>query len=272
MRFRVIAGLIIAVGIVLPAQAGAAGESPDLYQVRVLVTGQGAENRDDALQRGLAGVLIKVSGDPEIAAAAHGLAAAPLVKDFRYRDLMAGIPVHDEQGTRQRPYEMTIDFDPGKVDAALAGLGETAWTGERPRIAVFVAVRNGDASYVLSSDGTRGIDQRDSLAAAAWSAGLPIVLPTAADLARMDFSVDTFTSTDPERLIAPATGGGVVLAGRLVWDAAMLGWATDWRLAEPGSDPGADRAWHRDKVSFDEAFRAGMRGAAAILSGHDRAN
>jgi hypothetical protein len=33
-----------------------------------------------------------------------------------------------------------------------------------------------------------------------------------------------------------------------------------------------DRAWHRDKVSFDEAFRAGMRGAAAILSGHDRAN
>jgi hypothetical protein len=272
MRFRVIAGLIIAAGIVLPAPAGAAGESPDLYQVRVLVTGQGAENRDDALQRGLAGVLIKVSGDPAVAAAAHGFVAAPLVKDFRYRDLMAGIPVHDEQGTRQRPYEMTIDFDPDKVDAALASLGETAWKGERPRIAVFVAVRNGDASYVLSSDGTRGIDQRDSLAAAAWSAGLPIVLPTAADLARMDFSVDTFTSTDPERLIAPATGGGVVLAGRLVWDAAMLGWAADWRLAGPGGDPGADRAWHRDKVSFDEAFRAGMRGAAAILSGHDRAN
>jgi hypothetical protein len=48
----------------------------------------------------------------------------------------------------------------------------------------------------------------------------------------------------------------------------MLGWAADWRL----SDQGRDHAWSRDRVSFDDAFWSGMRGTAAILSGHGPAN
>jgi hypothetical protein len=269
MRGKRSRAVLLAVALLLVPGAGLAQAPDGLYSARVHTTGQGEENRGAAFARGLADVLVKVSGNAELAADAR-LAAidpAPLVRHFTYRDLMAGIPVHDEQGTRQRPYELTIDFDPGKIDAALASLGEAAWTGTRPRIAVFVAVRNGDAGYVLSSDGTHGIDQRDSLAAAAWGAGLPIILPTAADLAHTTFSAETFAGTEPQRLAIPG-GSEPVLMGRLVWNAATLGWTADWQFASHGRDG----AWNLAGVSFDEAFRSGMRGAAAILSGHAPAN
>jgi hypothetical protein len=269
MRGTRLLAVLLAVALLL-APGGGLAQAPDgLYSARVHTTGQGEENRGAAFARGLAYVLVKVSGAAALAVDARltAIDPAPLVRRFTYRDLMAGIPVHDEQGTRQRPYELTIDFDPGKIDATLAGLGEAAWTGTRPRIAVFVAVRNGDAGYVLSSDGTRGIDQRDSLSAAAWGAGIPIVLPAAADLAHTTFSTETFAGTEPQRLAMPG-GTEPVLMGRLVWNAAMLGWTADWRFAGHGRD----RAWRLDGVSFDEAFRSGMRGAAAMLSGHAPAN
>jgi hypothetical protein len=56
----------------------------------------------------------------------------------------------------------------------------------------------------------------------------------------------------------------VALAGRLVWSDAALGWIAEWRLAT------ADRMhrWRIRGVSFDDAFRSGLRGAAQVLSGH----
>jgi hypothetical protein len=63
-------------------------------------------------------------------------------------------------------------------------------------------------------------------------------------------------------------GSEPVLMGRLVWNAATLGWTVDWQFASHGRDG----AWNLAGVSFDEAFRSGMRGAAAILSGHAPAN
>ena len=82
-------------------------------------------------------VLVKVSGDPrligdpEVATLAGQ--AATFVTDFAFRDRMAGIPVHDEQGTRDRPYDLTVRFDPAKIDAALRSLGREPWSASRPR-------------------------------------------------------------------------------------------------------------------------------------------
>jgi hypothetical protein len=257
-----------AVGLLLALPAVAAfAQAPDgLYTARVLTTGQGEENRPAALARGLSDVLVKVSGDAGLAGDPRVAALDPaaFVAALDYRDLMAGIPVHDEQGTRQRPYELTITFDSRRIDAALAGLGETPWTEKRPTIAAFIAVRNGDLAYGLTRDGAHGIDQRDSLAAAAWGAGLPLVLPATASPALAGFSADTFAATDPAALDAGAIGGDVALSGSLTWTPAMLGWPAEWRL----SADGRSHRWQRANVSFDAAFRSGMRGAATILSGH----
>jgi len=254
----------------LACGAASAGSRAELYQARIFVTGQRAETRLPALERGLGDVLIKVSGDPEIvhdpAVAELASKAETYVDSFRYRDLMAGIPVHDEQGTRDRPYELTIDFDPGRIDSVVRSLGREPWTGERPRVVVFLAVEFDEATYLLAADGSRGRDQRESLLAAAWKYGIPMVLPTEQLLAVSGVTFENLGATDPNRLetTAKAAGGDIGLVGTLTWSREALGWIADWRLAWRGKP----NQWQIRGVNFDEAFRNAMSGALRVLSDH----
>jgi uncharacterized protein len=64
-------------------------------------------------------VLIKVSGvqtlagDPRLNA--YKSKAGDFVKAHRYHDQMSGTPTCDEQGTRDRPYDLIVDFDEAKI-------------------------------------------------------------------------------------------------------------------------------------------------------------
>ncbi|MGT2468818.1 hypothetical protein ACVOMV_35050 [Mesorhizobium atlanticum] len=64
--------------------------------------------------------------------------------------------------------------------------------------------------------------------------------------------------------LAKKAGAARALAGSIVWSDKELGWIADWWLA----DRGKIYRWQVRGVSFDEAFRVAIRGAAQILSGH----
>ena len=81
--------------------------------------------------------------------------------------------MHDEQGSHDRPHDLTVTFDKAKIDAALKSLGLEPWTAPRPRIVLFVAVTNGERSFMLAADGERGTDMRESLGAAAFRVNVP---------------------------------------------------------------------------------------------------
>ena len=49
--------------------------------------------------------------------------AGQYVSAFSYRDRLEGKPVHDEQGTYDRPHFLTCHFDPQKIDSVLKTLG-----------------------------------------------------------------------------------------------------------------------------------------------------
>ena len=260
----------LALLLVLAWGAGEAGAAPDPYQGKTRVTGQTVEGRGPAIARCFADVLVKVSGDarllkePRVTEMARR--AMVLVKDFRYRDLMAGLPTNDEQGTRDRPYELTVNFDPAGIDAVLGKLGRKPWTAARPRLAVLLSVRQGAASYLLAGDGSRGSTMREALAEAAERAGLYVLLPGRAVLDGSPLKAGTWPPADRPGLdaTAKAAGGDLALAGRLVWSEAALGWIAEWQLVADGRT----YRWQLRGVSFDDAFRSGMRGAAQILSGH----
>ena len=72
---------------------------------------------------------MRVSGEPRLEhdprvknSAAH---AADLVASYDYSDFLVRMgPVHDDQGTGpERPYDLVVRFDHGKIDAALRDLG-----------------------------------------------------------------------------------------------------------------------------------------------------
>lgn len=268
-RCAITAGIIIWALLAFAAPALAAG---DLYRAKTIVTGQREETRLPGFSKCLMDVLVKVSGDPRLLydppAASIAARAAEFVSGYRYRDRLEGLPIHDEQGSRDRPYDLTVDFDPGKVDAALRKLGREPWSAPRPAIVLFLSVRNDNRTYVLASDSRLGIDQRESLAAAAWQMGMPLVLPSDAALKEAGLMFETLPQANIGDLetLARKSGGDLPLTGHLVWNKGTLGWVAEWRLAWNGRT----YHWTIRNVNFDDAFRNAMRGAAQILSENGR--
>jgi uncharacterized protein len=253
----------------LCAETRSARAADELYEAQAIVTGQREPERLGAFPDCLEDVLVKISGDPHLIGdrrlAPLKAKAADFVSSFRYHDRMSGIPVHDEQGTRDRPYDLIVSFDAPKIDAALRSLGLEPWTGPRPRLAMFVGVQNGPVPYVVASDGERGLEQRLSLDAAAYKRGLPIVLPNSRMLAAAGVRFDRLSAIDAERwnALGKDAGGDAALVGTLYWIAQEFGWRADWRLVFKG-----DHRWRVRATTFDAAFRNAMEGSAAILSGH----
>ena len=248
-----------------PARAAPAAA---LYQARTIVTGRRAETRGPGMARCLAQVLVRVSGDPRLAQhpALAGLAPTPdaAVTNYSYRDLYAFRPIRDEQGTRDRPYEMTVDYDPAKIDAILAHMGSKPWLGDRPRLVVFLAVHHIGSTFMLSSMADQGDLMRQSFQDAAWNAAMEVVIPSPATIAAASLTVDGTPELSALMAFVDRKVGQIPLAGKLDWSKELLAWKAQWRMDANGRE----HRWGIAGVNFDAAFRNGVGGAAQILSGN----
>jgi hypothetical protein len=266
---RVFAGVFLAALLTWCAVAMAAAGT-DLYRTKVTVTGQGEANRIVGFAAALEDVLIKASGAQKLSGdrrlAAYKTKAKDYVRAFSYRDQFFGKPIRDEQGTRDRPFDLTVEFDERRIDGLLKALGLKPWLSHRPRLAVFVEMEQGAKNYVVTTDGPQSDLQRDALLAAADKRGMDIVLPSAAALAKSNITGAELRAPSLPALapVAAELGGEVVLVGRLVWDDRELGWATQWQMDWRGQP----HRWQIRGVTFDETFRRGIGGAAQILSGN----
>lgn len=254
-----------------PTVANAANAIPpaELYRAQTIVTGQGEANRLIGFASCLEDVLIKLSGmlrlagDPRLDP--YKADAAKLVRDFSYRDEKGGKPKNDEQGTRDRSFFLTVDFDETAINDVLAKLGVKPWLSRRPVLGVFVEMQPGARRYVVAGDSKETDLQRAALLTAAAKRGMQVVLPDAAALAGVGANERALADIAPARLveIAAARGGEVLLIARLVWDDQALRWTTDWQLDWQGRS----QQWQLAAVTFDEAFRQGIGAAAQILAG-----
>ncbi|TIL78497.1 MAG: DUF2066 domain-containing protein, partial [Mesorhizobium sp.] len=116
---RLMAATICLIALCLMSGAALAATEA-LYQSQTIVTGTGEVNRKIGFRDCLDKVLVRVSGDqrlpgkPEMAALRDK--AGDFVESFRYHDRMEGIPVHDEQGTHDRPHDLTCLYKPAVID------------------------------------------------------------------------------------------------------------------------------------------------------------
>lgn len=238
--------LLLLLAVLLAGRTTAAEiDNLNLYSSSAIVTGQGEKNRQPGFRDCLDRVLVRVSGDQRLPGLPQMQTfrrrAGDFVASFSYRDRLAGKPIHDEQGTYDRPHDLTCRFSPKTIDALLATLGSKPWLDARPAFVVTLDVERYGKSFQLTADEPRGIDMRESFANAATPLALGVAFPGAAV---------------PE--------GAVTLDGTLRWSDADLGWVATWRLAHDGEA----HEWAVRGVNFDEAFRVAMRGAAQILSGN----
>jgi hypothetical protein len=218
---RAIIGIFLAAALAC-CTATPATAAEGLYRAQTVVTGQGEANRMIGFASCMEDVLIKVSGAERLAGdrrlAAYKAKARDFVTAFDYRDQFFGKPKRDEQGTRDRPFDLIVDFDNGKIDGVLKALGLKPWLSHRPVLAVFVEMEQGERKFIVTSDGTQSDLQRDALLAATARRGMNIVLPTAAALAKANINGTELSKTPSSTLVSLAAGQGgeVALVGRLV--------------------------------------------------------
>lgn len=254
----------------LSPAAHAAEAADDPYRVQAIVTGKGEKNRQLGFRDCLDKVIVRVSGDqrlldkPELASLRDR--AGDFVASFTYRDRLSNIPIHDEQGSYDRPHDLTCTFDRTKLDAVLAGLGSRPWLSVRPTVVPLLAVERGGKRFVLTADGGDGPFMDVSFVAAAGLVAMSIDLPKTTVVSGATLDAGTLWQTNQATLdrLAAEAGGDVPLLGRLAWSDKDFGWVADWRIAFEGET----YAWQARGVSFDEAFRVAMRGAAQVLSGN----
>jgi hypothetical protein len=237
-----------AVLVALLAATAADAQPNPLYHARTITTGTDMRERPAGLARCLVDVLVKVSGNPALAEDPRTQALAPqaaaLLEDLDYRDRLGHLPTQDEQGSRDRPYVLACRFAPDRIDHALRGLGAVPWAGPRPamRANVTMTDRTGE-TLVLLADTPRGDGPRAALMDAAERLGLRVLLPQEG---------------------APPPAAATQLDGRLAWRPETFGWTAEWSLVFQQRP----HRWRVEGVSYDAAMLAGMRGAAAVLSGN----
>jgi hypothetical protein len=234
-----------------------------VYQADVIVTGTDMRQRPWGFAQTFRTVLVKSSGDPRLMddqrvaeLAAH---AADFVVCFLYADMMADIPVHDEQGTYDRPHKLTVTFDPAKIDAILADFGDKPWHGERPLVLpVLLVTGPKPPSYVLSADAPRGTEQRGAFAAAAEEFGIMVRFPSDKELTTWAVSATQFPGETPG-----SRAGEAIVTGTLEWNESLPGWVGKWRTDWQG----AAHRWEIGGVNYDAAFRDIVRGVVLLASG-----
>ncbi|HVZ21506.1 MAG TPA: DUF2066 domain-containing protein [Vicinamibacterales bacterium] len=230
-----------------------------LYQSMYVVSGKAPERRPVGFQEALRRLMVKVSGDRRLATdpvveamIAH---AADYVVDFSYLDLKEGIKLSDEQGSYDRPHYLTVTFDKAKIDAALAELHRKVWA-DRPNLVVYLAVhRDPKPQFVPDTTDTRDDAMRISLGNASLLYSVPAAFPTPEAVAK-------YNPADPTTVTAAA--GELPLIGTLNWSDKDLGWVADWTVTKDGKPV----HWQIRGISFDDAFREGLSGAALFLSGN----
>jgi hypothetical protein len=239
--------------------------NPDaaLYSADAIVTGTDMRQRPWGFAQCLKEVLVKVAGDPRLKddprigdMADH---ADRYVASFDYADLMAGIPKKDDQGSYDRPHRLTVHFDPAKIDALIAQLGDTPWRGNRPLIVPVLMVKGPKPpSYILSAETSRGDEQRGAFAVAAGEFGMKVHIPTERELGAWVATIDNFQPKPP-----PTDGSEAIVTGTLEWSEMLPGWIGKWTMRWNG----AEHRWGIGGVNYDAAFRDIVRGVVLLASG-----
>ncbi len=242
-----LAGLVVMPICAAPGLARA-GASANIYAGQAIVTGTDTRDRPRGLRLCLGEVLVNVSGDPNVLGrpgAASVLARAPdMVVSLNYYNRMSGLPHHDDQGTRDRPFTLTAAFDPAKVAAALAALGEKPREGPRPVVYLAVQVHGPGGDFALNSGPVTGYDMPELMRASIADAA-----------ARYKLRVEL-----PDGAAQKPASGVLPVRGKLTWSDADFGWIAAWDARGVH--------WGESGVSFDDAFRAALAGALGIASGH----
>ena len=151
-------------------------EVADLYETEVSVTGQGRTERHQAVRMALAEVLIKLSGNEQVAL----LPGIPdllgrslqFLQQYRYRTETARTGTAE---TTEPQQWLWMHFNQAGLDRALREINVPIWGRTRPNTLLWLAVEQGGQRSLLG--GSDDSELLNSITSQAKRRGIPLVLP-----------------------------------------------------------------------------------------------
>ncbi|QHD02699.1 hypothetical protein PspS04_21125 [Pseudomonas sp. S04] len=224
-----------------------------LYQVREPVSNQTPQERDQATQRALDTLVLRLTGDAK-ALQSPGLAA--LRKDPQQ--------IISQYGYDAGPPEsLQVEFDPASTDRALRQAGLAVWGANRPSILGWWLNDSSEGSSLVGD----GQSSAEPLRRAAQHRGLPLRLPLADLSEQLVATAPNLQGSDATALRSASEryGADGLLAVHAredggAWQAKWHLWLGDQR--EQGSVQGADSAAVADAVLLAVSERLAPRFAS----------
>ena len=224
-----------------------------LYQVREPVSNQTPQERDQATQRALDTLVLRLTGDAK-ALQSPGLAA--LRKDPQQ--------IISQYGYDAGPPEsLQVEFDPASTDRALRQAGLAVWGANRPSILGWWLNESSEGSSLVGD----GQSSAEPLRRAAQHRGLPLRLPLADLSEQLVATAPNLQGSDATALRSASEryGADGLLAVHAredggAWQAKWHLWLGDQR--EQGSVQGADSAAVADAVLLAVSERLAPRFAS----------
>lgn len=242
--------LLLSLMVMLLPLAVQAAQIGDLYTARVAVASSSAAERNTALSNALTQVLIKVSGNANIAAVAAIKSklpqAATIVQRYSY---------YQQQTDNAPPQLMLkVDFAPNQIVTLLHDAAQPVWSKQRPLLIAWVSINNGQQSKLLSNSDALG----SQLTQDADQRGLAIDVPMM-DIGDLNaVSLDDVLQVNIDKLTAASQryGQGGVLIGQITMQNPQS-WQAAWTLSLGGQR----QAW---QVTGNSAKAVLQQGVAAI--------
>ncbi|NWA29164.1 DUF2066 domain-containing protein [Pseudomonas gingeri] len=221
-----------------------------LYQVREPVSSQTPDERNQATQRALDTLVLRLTGDPK---ALQNPGLAEVRKDPQQ--------IISQYGYDAGPPEsLQVDFDPLSTDRALRGAGLALWGSNRPAILGWWLNDSTEGSNLIGD----GQSAAEPLRRAAQHRGLPLRLPLADLDEQIVATAKNLEGSDATPLHAASEryGADALLAVHAHEEGGQ--WQAKWRLwlgdqKEQGTAQGADTAALADAVLLAVSERLAPR-------------
>jgi hypothetical protein len=226
----------------------------NLYEGEVQVDPQNPPPRDALLRQALGQVLVRVTGDRDIAKRKAGLElmklATRLVQQYDYdrrpappvKGVVPPVPAPEIKVFRAR-------FDARVLEAQLRERGLPVWGRERPVTQVWLGVQEDNSRWLLTEN--LAAVEAPSLLQTALARGVPVLLPVSGGANELQ---DVLQGVSGSVLAAAqAAGQRRVLIGRVTQKGAQ--WSGLWTLFDNGQPQ--DR-WQGTAANREEAFAFGI--------------
>lgn len=224
--------LVLLAGCVAPASAS---QVTGLYSAEVAVAGQSAEQRSDGIRRAFAQMLVKVTGNRNVAQRPELQQdigqAQRYVQQFRYR-FGAGQSADDGASDRL----LSVQFDAGAVQRLLRERRLPVWGENRPSGLVWLGIESRGQRRVMRPE----LDDKllAAMGTAAARRGIPLLIPLMdlEDQSRVRVA-DLWGDFEQNiRFASERYSPDLIVTGRLNRLSDRL-WRVDWRL------------YHGDRIS-----------------------